>query len=113
VVHGDFANRASLRAALKSCYGAFGVMRQHEHGRNLINAVAGSEVEHFVFCCRSPCNAELEDYARSLGLPATFVRAPFGAPLAGVAEIFESPAAFLGRVVDIKVKEEAPRGASS
>ncbi|HEV8579035.1 MAG TPA: NmrA/HSCARG family protein [Thermoanaerobaculia bacterium] len=99
VVQGDLADRASLRSALKDCYGVFGVTNYWEHfagerrhGMNLVNAVAGSEVEHFVFSTLPPAfrrsggklpvphfdiKAELEDYARGLGLPATFVHVAF------------------------------------
>lgn len=99
VVHGDLDDRASLRAALKGCEGVFGVTnywehfdRELEHGHNLINAVAGSEVEHFVFSSlpgvakatngelKAPhfdLKHELELYARSLELPATFVHVAF------------------------------------
>lgn len=99
LAHGDLEDRASIRAALKGCYGAFGVTnywehfdRELEHGRNLINAVAGSEVEHFVFSSlpgiekstdgelKAPhfdLKHELELYARSLEIPTTFVHVAF------------------------------------
>ncbi len=94
VIEGDLANRAGLRTALKGCYGVFAVTScwgQHEddvHGANLINAVAGSEVEHLVLSTgpggsdtRDSCaerrrviRMRLDAYARSLQLPATYVR---------------------------------------
>src|ERR1041385_1879498 len=55
VVRGELDDRGSLRAALKGVDAVFGVTnywehfeKEAEHGRNLINAVAGAEVEHFV-----------------------------------------------------------------
>lgn len=55
VVKGDLDDSESLRAALAGCYGAFGVTnywehfeREYEQGRNLIDAVADSGVQHFV-----------------------------------------------------------------
>jgi len=99
VVTGTLDDRASLRAALKDVYGVFGVTNYWEHfekeleqGRNLINAVAGASVEHFVFSSlpsvKKPSNGELssphfdqkhelEEYAKSLGIPATFVHVAF------------------------------------
>lgn len=99
VVRGDLDDRTSLERALKDCYGVFGVTnfwehyeRELEHGHNLIDAVAASDVEHFVFSTlphiekatggelRSPhfdLKAELEDRARALELPATFVHVAF------------------------------------
>src|SRR5688500_4432395 len=70
VVTGTLDDRASLRAALKDVYGVFGVTNYWEHfekeleqGRNLINAVAGASVEHFVFSSlpsvKKPSNGEL------------------------------------------------------
>ena len=99
VVEGNLDDRASLRAALEGIYGVFGVTNFWEHfdkeaeqGRNLINAVAGADVEHLVYsslppianatggALRSPhfdIKAEHEEYARSLGIPATFIHVPF------------------------------------
>lgn len=98
VVKGDLDDPASLRAALEGCYGVFGVTNFWEHfeneeqqGRNLVDAVAASKVEHFVFstlthvakatggALKAPhfdIKAGYEDYARSLGLPATYVHVP-------------------------------------
>ena len=67
------ADRATLRAAIKGAWGVFAVTADEVHGRNLINAVAGGEVEQFVFGSRVAAE-QLETYAVSLGLPATFVR---------------------------------------
>jgi len=99
IAAGDLTDRSSLRAALRGCYGTFGVTnywehfeREPEHGRNLINAVAGSEVEHFVFSslpsAKMRSNGELhvphfdqkhqlENYARMLGIASTFVHVAF------------------------------------
>lgn len=94
VVAGDLADRASLRAALAGCQAVFGVTDywKHfagaEHGRNLVNAVAGAEIEHFVFSSLRPIaeesggalrvphhdiKAEVAAYARSLDLPLTLI----------------------------------------
>ena len=99
VVQGELDDRGSLRAALKGADAVFGVTnywehfeKEAEHGRNLINAVAGAEVEHFVLSTlpsvekwsngelRAPhldIKHELEQYARSLGIPSTFVHVAF------------------------------------
>jgi len=99
IVKGDLDDRASLRAAMKGAYGVFGVTNYWEHfekeeeqGRNLINAVAGAEVEHFVFSSLASAKLrsngeiqaphldvkyELEQYARSLDIPSTFINAEF------------------------------------
>ncbi len=99
VVQGDLDDPSSLTAALEGCYGVFGVTNFWEHfekegqqGRNLVAAVAAANVRHFVFstlppiekatngALRSPhfdLKAEHEEYARSLGIPSTFVHVPF------------------------------------
>ena len=99
VVQGDLDDPASLRAALQGVYGVFGVTNFWEHfdkeaeqGRNLVEAVAGAKVAHFIFstlppiekatggALRSPhfdLKAEHEELARSLGIPSTFVHVPF------------------------------------
>ncbi len=99
VVQGDLDDRGSIRAALDGVQGVFGVTNFWEHfakeadqGRNLVDAVAGSDVDHFVFSTLPPIaketggalnsphfdiKAELEDRARSLGLPMTAVHVPF------------------------------------
>lgn len=99
VVEGDLADPSSLRHALEGCYGAFGVTNfwehyeeEYRHGRNLIDAVARSGIEHFVFstlpsiveatggALRSPhfdLKAKLEQEARALDLPATFIHVAF------------------------------------
>lgn len=99
VVAGDLDDRASIRAALQGMYGVFGVTsfwehfaREKEHGQNLVNAVAGANVEHFVLSSLPPIEketggalksphfdlkAEHEELTRTLGIPATFVHVPF------------------------------------
>lgn len=99
VVQGDLDDPASLAAALEDCYGAFGVTnfwehfeKEEEQGRNLVKAVADAKIRHFVFSTLPPIEkatggalksphfdlkAEHEDYARSLGIPATFIHVPF------------------------------------
>lgn len=99
VVEGNLDNRSTIVAALQGIYGVFGVTNFWEHfggeaeqGRNLIDSVASSDVEHFVLSSlppianatngelRSPhfdIKAEHEDRARSLGIPSTFIHVPF------------------------------------
>ncbi len=99
VVKGDLEDLDSIRAALRGCYGCFGVTNFWEHfereygeGKNLVDAVRRSNVEHFVFSTLPHCKkisagklevphfdlkAQLEAYARGLGIPATFVHVAF------------------------------------
>jgi len=99
VVKGDLDDRASISAALEGVSGVYGVTNFWEHfakeaeqGRNLVDAVAGAGVEHFVLsslpsieketggALHSPhfdLKAEHEEYARSLGIPSTFIHVPF------------------------------------
>jgi saccharopine dehydrogenase-like NADP-dependent oxidoreductase len=86
VVRGDLAERASIRAALRGVDYVFGVTKDPEHGRNLVNAVAGSEAEYFVLSTLP----EIERYTRHLGIPSTFVRAAEDVGSV-VAAIFECP----------------------
>jgi uncharacterized protein YbjT (DUF2867 family) len=112
IVRGDLDDRPSLRAALASCSGVFVLLGCGQHiavdrrrGLNLINAVAGSEIDYFVFgitaadlVCR-----DLESYASRLELPATFIHLQSegdSAALAGlVAPMFDDPGTFVGRTV--------------
>jgi uncharacterized protein YbjT (DUF2867 family) len=111
IVRGNFEDRASLRAALRGCRAVFGstcclapVDREIANGRNLINAVAGAEIDHFVL---STTHAELEAYARSLELPVTVVRVPCGDAAAveqlgaTVPSMLDAPASFIDRVIAI------------
>jgi uncharacterized protein YbjT (DUF2867 family) len=99
IVQGNLDDQASIRKAVEGAYGVFGVTNFWEHfggeaeqGRNLVNAVSGAGVEHFVFSTLPPIEkatggalksphfdqkAEHEEYARSLGIPATFIHVPF------------------------------------
>lgn len=99
VVQGDLDDPASLAAALEGCYGAYGVTNFWEHfdkeetqGRNLVKAVADARIQHFVFSTLPPIakatngalksphfdiKADHEEYARSLGIPSTFIHVPF------------------------------------
>ncbi len=99
VVQGDLAEPRSLRAALKGCYGVYGVTNFWEHfqkeygqGKNLVDAVAEEKIEHFVFSTlpntkkishgelevpHFDMKAQLEEYTRELGLKATFVHVAF------------------------------------
>ncbi len=99
LAEGDLEDSASLRAALDGCYGAFGVTNFWEHfgkeyaqGKNLVDAVKASDVQHFVFSTlpssksisggthevpHFDMKARLEEYARELGIPSTFVHVAF------------------------------------
>ncbi len=99
VVQGDLENIETLKTAMEGCYGVFGVTNfwehfenEYQHGKNLIDAVAASRISHFVFSSlpdyfklshgtlRVPhCDlkASLEEYARALHLPVTFVHIAF------------------------------------
>lgn len=95
VVRGDLADLGSLRDAIAGCYGVYGATSfwehfedEYQHGINLVDAVADVGVGHFVFSTlpsverltegelRVPhfdLKARMEEYARSLALPVTFV----------------------------------------
>ncbi len=99
IVEGNLDDKASIRKALDGVYGVFGVTNFWEHfdkeaeqGRNMIRAIAGSDVEHLVYSSlppiakatngllRSPhfdIKAEHEELIKTLGIPATFVHVPF------------------------------------
>ena len=99
VVQGDLADPESLREAIGGCYGVYGVTNFWEHfdgeyqqGINLVDAVAKAGVDHFVFSTlpsverltggalpvpHFDLKAKMEEYARSLQLPATFVHLAF------------------------------------
>jgi uncharacterized protein YbjT (DUF2867 family) len=94
-VRGDLADLKSLRNAVAGCYGVFGVTNfwehvdgEYAHGINLADAVADAGVGHFVFSTLPSVHrltngelnvphfdlkARMEEYARELALPATFV----------------------------------------
>jgi uncharacterized protein YbjT (DUF2867 family) len=99
VVRGDLGDADGLRAAMEGCHGVFGLTnfwehfhQEREHGNNLIDAVGATGVRHFVLSTivsysrlsggelpvpHCDIKAELEDRARVMGLPATFVRVAF------------------------------------
>ncbi len=99
IVPGDFEDPASLKAAMKGCYGVFGVTnywqafdREVPQGKNLADAVALSGIEHFIFSSLPSAaklthgqldvphietKAKIEEYSRGLGLPATYVHVAF------------------------------------
>ncbi len=99
IAEGNLDDTNSLIAAMKDCYGVFGVTNFWEHfekefqqGKNLVDAVKASGIEHFVFSTLPSYNqlsqgtlqvphcdikAALEEYSRSLNLPFTFVHVAF------------------------------------
>ena len=99
IVPGDFEDPASLKTAMKGCHGVFGVTnyweafeRELPQGKNLVDAVAASGIEHFIFSSlpsvtrlthgqldvpHIESKAKLEEYSRGLGLPATYVHVAF------------------------------------
>ena len=98
-VRGDLGKPESLQAAMKDCYGVFGVTNFWEyfakeafHGKNLIDAVKQTGIQHFVFSTlpssqklsegkleipHFDLKARMEQYARSLNLPATYAQVAF------------------------------------
>jgi uncharacterized protein YbjT (DUF2867 family) len=99
IVEGNLDDKASIRAALDGVHGVFGVTnfwehfeKEEEQGRNMIRAIAGSDVQHLVYSSLPPVEkatngllksphfdikAAHEDLIRTLGIPATFVHVPF------------------------------------
>jgi uncharacterized protein YbjT (DUF2867 family) len=99
IVRGDLENVEGLKAAMRGCYGVFGVTnywehfnRELTHGKNLVDAVAASSIEHFVLSTlpnvkrmtggeldvpHFDIKAQFEEYSRSLSLPATYVHVAF------------------------------------
>ena len=99
VVKGDLADRRSVEAVLAGCYGCFGVTNfwehfagERQHGRNLVEAVKSTGLEHFVFSTLPSAKeitkgaiavphldikADVEKYAREQRLGATFVNVAF------------------------------------
>ena len=72
MVEGDVDDCPSLRRAMRGCYGVFAVTHSLEDGKNVIKVAAGADIEQFV-CAAAEGRDQLEQYARSLGLHATFV----------------------------------------
>lgn len=99
IVGGDLNDPPGLRTALKGCDGVFGVTNYWEHfeaelthGRNLVDAIAGSEVQHSVLStlphtkllsggrlevAHFDTKARIEEYARGRSLGATYVHVAF------------------------------------
>lgn len=99
VVHGDLNDPPSLRTTLRDCDAVFGVTNYWEHGehelnqgRNLIDAIAHSRVQHTVLSTlphtklvsggrlevpHFDTKARIEEYARELDLPATYLHVAF------------------------------------
>jgi len=99
VVHGDMNDPASLRATLHDCDAVFGVTSYREHGerefnqgRNLIDAIMHSNVQHTILSTlphtkllsggrmevpHFDTKARIEEYARELGLQATYLHVAF------------------------------------
>lgn len=102
LVPGSFDDRGSLDAAVAGVYGVFGVQNFWEgfpgphlgfdgevrQGRSLLDAAKAAGVQHFVQASSAGAGGptgvpstdskrEIERYARSIGMPATFVRPVF------------------------------------
>ena len=99
IAEGDLDDIQSLLAAMKDVYGVFGVTsfwehyeKEYQHGKNLVDAVHESGIEHFVYSTlpnykqlsngklsvpHCDLKAELEEYTKSLKIPATFMRIAF------------------------------------
>ena len=95
VVQGDLDNRASLDAALDGAYGVYsfpnmaqGIEGEVRQGKLMADAAKAAGVEHFVQGSVGGVERnsgvphfeskwEIEEYVRSLGLPATFLRPVF------------------------------------
>lgn len=99
VVHGNLNDPASLRSALRACDAVFGVTnywehgaREVQHGRNLIDAITHSGVQHTILSTlphtkllsggrfevpHFDTKARIEEYAREQNLPATYLHATF------------------------------------
>ncbi len=99
IVKGDLDDIASIKNALKDCYGVFAVTnfwehfhKEYEQGKNIIDAVKEMQIEHFVLHTLPDYNklsngryptphcdikAALQTYTNSLMIPATFVQMPF------------------------------------
>lgn len=99
IAEGDLDDIQSLLTAMKDVYGVFGVTsfwehyeKEYQHGKNLVDAVHESGIEHFVYSTlpnykqlsggklsvpHCDLKAELEEYTKSLKIPATFMRIAF------------------------------------
>jgi uncharacterized protein YbjT (DUF2867 family) len=99
IVQADLEDIMALRTVMEGCYGVFGVTNYWEHfdgefrqGRNLVDAVAASKTEHFVFStlpyakkiskgvlevAHLDVKGRLEEYARTKPVSVTFVHPAF------------------------------------
>jgi uncharacterized protein YbjT (DUF2867 family) len=99
ITEGNLDDKNSLLKAMKDCYGVFGVTNFWEHyeaefeqGKNLLEAVQESNINHLVFHSlpdyrklsggklpvpHCDMKAALQQYAKDLKLPATFVQLAF------------------------------------
>ena len=99
LVIGDFEDIPRLRKAMEGVYGVFGVTDYEEHcekeilhGKNLIDAVKYSGVQHFVYSAspnyhkisrgehsvpQCDIKAALQEYTRSLNISASFVHVTY------------------------------------
>lgn len=99
IVKGDLNDPAGLRAILRDCDAVFGVTNYWEHGEreftqgcNLIDAIAHSSVQHTILSTlphtkllsggrlevpHFDTKARVEEYARELNLPATYLHVAF------------------------------------
>lgn len=96
---GDLADKNSLLDAMENCYGVFGVTnywehfdKELEHGKNLVDAVGETNIEHFVLSALPSADklskgelevphfelkAKIEEYCRSKRIPATYLHVAF------------------------------------
>lgn len=99
IARGDLEQPATLRAVLQDCDAVFGVTNYWEHGerefaqgRNLVDAIHHSNVQHTILSTlphtkllsggrlevkHFDTKARIEEYARELGLPATYLHVAF------------------------------------
>lgn len=99
VAVGDMSDVLGLEAAMEGCYGVFGVTDYNEHrkkeyslGMNLVEAVAVSGIQHFVFHTmpdysalsggefevpQCDIKADLKGYSQELRLRATYLQVSF------------------------------------
>ena len=93
VIQGDLENATSLARAVTGVYGVYsvqdfwavGAKREVQQGKNMADAAKRANVKHFVYCSVGGAERntgiphwqskwEVENYIRSLGLPATMIR---------------------------------------
>jgi uncharacterized protein YbjT (DUF2867 family) len=99
LVAGDLDDRASIEPAMRGCWGVFGVTnfwehfgKEEQHGRNLCDAVAASDVQCFIFSTlkslkdlsggklevpHTDIKQQLEHYARDCNLPVIFAHVAY------------------------------------